>query len=130
MGREDLVEVVQGDVLRDHPCVGERRHLVEGRGEDVDDREQDEDRDADADEVPPPVRPTLGAPAPAAALGQRLSRAELRLFHGRHLIVSRAFDFQNAIPLIVATMKKITIEIAAASAKSLPLPDAKATLYV
>ena len=51
-------------------------------------------------------------------------------FDDAHASSSSAFVFENAIPEMTATMRKMMIETALASAKSFPLPAAIASLYV
>ena len=78
----------------------------------------------------PQIRAALREPAAAAALGEGGGDAELGLLDGRHRSVSRAFVFQKRMPLIVPTMMKMMIEIAAAVEYCCPCPAEKASLYV
>ena len=125
---QDLAEVVEGDLLRDERLVGDRVDGVERSRDDVEQwEERERDRDQ-PDEVAPPV-PAEPGPATAHLCDARPDLG-LCLIEGRHLIVSRPCVRQNEMAEIPATMKKMKIETAAASAYWAPAPAWKASLYV
>jgi hypothetical protein len=111
--------------------VADRLVGVERGRDDVDDREQGDDGRHDPDHVAPPRPAEEAARAPPALdhLGVH-ERGRLAMLDCRHARFSRDFVRQNPSAEIDATMKKMRIEIALASAKSWPLPDSIASLYV